>query len=632
MAGRATSNRPQDSHRESRDSSTSLPPNPAAELSTGPLPEAPLRHLLLDFFTRHWPRYLLAIAFLIGVAGLNLLLPWAIGATIDALRDGSLDHDALLTRLWWLVAAGLALYALRYAWRVALFGTAYRLGTEQRDAFHAKLTRLDPGFYQRHRTGDLMAHASQDIDAVEMAAAEGVLSSVDGAMTFVLVLGIMLFAIDVPLTLLALLPFPFMAWAFARISRRIGLRFRESLERFSDLNDQTQEAFAGIRMLRSHALLDDEARAFSKRAAAAERVDYRVQTLEAAFSPVVFLSLSMATLLTLGIGSWRYLQEAITLGQLTSFSLYLAQLIWPMFALGWCLNILQRGAAAARRLAIFHAAPEALQDTGTRDEVNDHSLRLEIKEFHYPGSQQRALGPISLEVAAGESLGIVGATGSGKSTLLRLLSRSWPLSDDQGTLTLGGHPASEYTLHAWRGQFSLVPQDPFLFALSVADNVALACPEASHARIHQALSAAAFDNDLARLPAGLDTMIGERGITLSGGQRQRLALARSLLTEAPILLLDDTLSAVDQVTERTLLTTLARLQHSERQGRRRTLIINSHRLSAVQRCQRILVLEDGRILEQGNHRTLLEARGAYWRLWQAQQADRDSDAPQGVRS
>lgn len=626
MAGREAPAAVQDATQNGDDVDTSQ-----TSLSNAPS-ATPLRSLLIAFFKRHWPRYLLAIVFLVGVAGLNLLLPWAIGATIDALRAGTLDREALMSRLLWLVGAGVGLYMLRYAWRVTLFGTAYQLGTEQRDAFHAKLTRLDPGFYQKHRTGDLMAHASQDIDAVEMAAAEGVLSSVDGAMTFVLVLGIMLIGIDIPLTLLALLPFPFMAWAFARISARIGERFRESLERFSDLNDQTQEAFAGIRMLRSHALLDDETAAFSQRAAAAEAVDYRVQKLEAAFDPVVFISLSVATLLTLGVGSWRYLDDAITLGQLTSFSLYLAQLIWPMFALGWCLNILQRGAAAARRLAMFHSAPEALQDTGTRHEVCDHSLRLEVSSFSYPGSQQCALGPLSLKIDAGESLGIVGATGSGKSTLLRLLSRSWPMTASQGRLELGGHEASEYSLSSWRPQFSLVPQDPFLFALSVADNVALARPEASHAEIRHALTAAAFDDDLRRLPDGLDTLIGERGITLSGGQRQRLALARSLLTEAPILLLDDTLSAVDQVTERTLLTTLARLQQPDTNGRRRTLIINSHRLSAVQACHNIVVLKEGSILEQGDHATLLAARGAYWHLWQVQQSRRDTDCPPGEHS
>lgn len=629
MAGRETSATVQDATQKSDDLGT---PHTLPDSSSGTPSTTPLRSLLIAFFKRHWPRYLLAIVFLIGVAGLNLLLPWAIGVTIDALRAGTLNREALMTRLLWLIGAGVGLYALRYAWRVTLFGTAYQLGTEQRDAFHAKLTRLDPGFYQHHRTGDLMAHASQDIDAVEMAAAEGVLSSVDGAMTFVLVLGIMLIGIDAPLTLLALLPFPFMAWAFARISTRVGERFRESLERFSDLNDQTQEAFAGIRMLRSHALLDDETTAFSRRAGAAEAVDYRVQKLEAAFDPVVFISLSVATLLTLSVGSWRYLEDAITLGQLTSFSLYLAQLIWPMFALGWCLNILQRGAAAARRLSVFHAAPEALQDNGLRDEVCDHSLRLEVNEFSYPGSQQRALGPLSLQVSAGESLGIVGATGSGKSTLLRLLSRSWPMTASQGQLALGGHEASEYTLSAWRPQFSLVPQDPFLFALSVADNVALARPGASHAEIRSALTAAAFDDDLRRMPDGLDTLIGERGITLSGGQRQRLALARSLLTDAPILLLDDTLSAVDQVTERALLTTLAQLQQPDITGRRRSLIINSHRLSAVQACQSILVLEDGCILEQGNHATLLAAQGAYWRLWQVQQASRETDRPAGEHS
>ncbi|WP_106476782.1 ABC transporter ATP-binding protein [Phytohalomonas tamaricis] len=569
-----------------------------------------LWRILNDFFARHRIAYLGAIICLFGVGLLNLALPWWIGNTIDALRANEITREVLFNRIGLLIAVGVGMYVLRYLWRVQLFGTSYKLGIELRDRYYAKLTRLDPGFFQSHRSGDLLARASQDIDAVETAAGEGVLSSIDGAMTLFLVLGVMIIGIDAPLALFALVPFPFMAWGFYRVAKRVQHDFGQSLQRFSQLNDRTQEALGGLRMLRQHSLVEAEIADFEKRAEAAAQADFEVQRMEARYDPVVFLALGAATLLTLSVGTWRYLDQAITLGQLTSFTLYLVQLIWPMFALGWCLNILQRGEAAARRLDDFFTEHEIIADHGTRQHVDNSDIAFEVQAFTYPQSTTATLEHINIIVPAGQTLGIVGTTGSGKSTLIRLLLRQYALA--QGEIRLGGHAIGEYTLTALRTAFAYVPQDPFLFAATLGENVALARPQASRDEILQALEDAAFSTDLAELPQGLETQIGERGITLSGGQRQRVALARALLSNAPILLLDDTLSAVDYATEQRLLTTLSK-------QRARTCLIVSHRLSAVAQADRIVVLEEGQAIESGDHASLLAMKGHYAGLWQHQQ-------------
>ncbi|WP_456268655.1 ABC transporter transmembrane domain-containing protein [Kushneria sp. AK178] len=569
-----------------------------------------LRRLLLDFLATHRRAYLLAITALLAVGLLNMALPWWAGRIIDALNEGRIDMPGLWRSAALLVAVALAMYGLRYLWRMLLFGASYRLGVALRDRFYEKLTRLDPGFFQQRRSGDLLARSTQDIDAVEVAAGEGVLSSVDGALTLVLVLAMMVIVIDAPLALIALIPFPFMAWGFYRIASRVQGYFGQSLTRFSDLNDRTQEAIAGLRLLRQHSLIEAEIEDFDRRAEAHARAHYQVQRMEARYDPVVFLALGTATLATIAAGSWRYLGGAITLGELTSFTLYLVQLIWPMFALGWCLNILQRGEAAARRLTEFFHERETIVDAGELTTVPSPAIDVAIESFTYPLSHTPALADLHLAIAPGASVGIVGATGSGKSTLIRLLLRQYPL--ESGSLHLGGQSLGDYRLDALRAMYAYVPQDPYLFAATLGENVALGVPEASDEAIRQALTAAAFGPDLDRLPEGLDTRIGERGVTLSGGQRQRVALARALLSPAPILLLDDTLSAVDQTTEQQLLETLA----AERE---RTCLIVSHRLSAVRHADHIVVLDQGRAVEQGRHDALLAQGGHYARLWQEQQ-------------
>ena len=286
-----------------------------------------------------------------------------------------------------------------------------------------------------------------------------------------------------------------------------------------------------------------------------------------------------------------------------------------MFAIGWCLNLLQRGEAGARRLEEVFAVTERIRDEGTQTPPDQADLSVYIPAFTYPQARQPALRDVVIDLPAGDTLGIVGATGSGKSTLLRLLLRQFPL--EQGCIRLGGVPLEDYRLADLRAQFAYVPQDPFLFARTLGENAALSRPDATAGEIREALDAAAFGTDLAALPQGLDTPVGERGLTLSGGQRQRVALARALLSPAPILLLDDTLSAVDTATEARLLRTLAGLQG-------RTTLIVSHRLSAVQHADEIIVLDQGSLVERGRHGELLAASGLYARLWNLQQAEEAS--------
>ena len=577
-----------------------------------------LYRLVAQFLRRHWFAYAVSGAMLLGIALLNVWIPRQIGRVVDQLVANRLVGWSLVLELGWLVAAGAVVYGLRVAWRLELYAAAYRLGVELRERLYARLTLQGADFYLHQRTGNLMALATNDIDAVEMAAGEAMLAGFDGTLTLVLVVAAMSLGIDVRLAAAALLPFPLMALSFWWISRHVHEASRRSLDRFGALNDHVQETLSGVRTVRALGLQARSEAQFSGLAAGAAEASLSAQRWEATYEPAVGFTLSAATALTLGVGGWLVWQGQLTVGQLTSFSLYLGQLIWPMFAAGWVLSLVQRGKAAWGRLQPVLDTPLSVDDHGSIAQVTLGPLAAQGVRFHYPGQARPALDGVSFELAAGRTLGLVGATGAGKSTLLRLLLRHH--APQAGSLRWAGVDLQDYTLAALRAGIAWVPQEAFLFSASVAENLALARPGATREQIVEAAQLAAVHEDILRLPQGYDTPVGERGVTLSGGQRQRVALARALLTDAPLLLLDDTLSAVDTDTEARI------LEHLRRSRAGRTTIIVSHRLSAVADADQVVVLRDGHVAEQGGHAALLAANGWYARQWRYQQLEASLDA------
>ncbi|HLT63544.1 MAG TPA: ABC transporter transmembrane domain-containing protein [Pseudohongiella sp.] len=566
------------------------------------------------YFRAKWRRYLTASLLLLAVDVMELSIPWLVGRLIDQVLASSLTPQRLGGYVLGVAALGLMIYIMRFLWRQFLFSASFQLAELLRQQVYRHLTQMAPGFFNHHRTGDLMARATNDVTAVEMTAGEGVLSALDGLVTGVLVLIVMVVFISWELTLIALLPFPFMAWFFYRISARLHDSFRDAQERFSDLNDRVQESVSGIRMIRAFGREQREDEDFMLVADRAAEANMRVAATDSLYDPAIFITVGMSFLLSIGMGAWLITQNVISLGQLTSFTMYLGFLVWPMFAYGWLLNIVERGSAAYARISALLDAQSPVSDTGTLEQSSRHDIHWIIGEFSYPGAGAPALCNIDLYLPQGSLLGVVGATGSGKSTLINLLLRHY--DHEQVRVELGGHALSEYSLQALRSMIAVVPQDAFLFTASIAENIALGRPDASMDEIREVARLASVEQDILRFPAAYNTLVGERGVTLSGGQKQRIAIARALLLDAPILVLDDALSAVDVSTERKI------LDHLKQARKGRTTIVLCHRLSAVEDADHIVVLGHGEIREQGTHQTLLQSRGWYARMIDYQKLER----------
>ena len=567
------------------------------------------------FFRANWQRYLLTVTILCLIAIVQTKVPALIGSMIDTVVHAKANvavWPQFQPQLLTLLAIGLLVYILRYVWRVALYGAAYKLGYLLRQRLYQHYLAMDQHFYQQHRTGELMAHVSNDIQAVEMTAGEGILTLVDSIFMGCLVLGIMITQYSLPLTLISLLPLPIMAFLVARIGREIHHAFGKAQAAFGEVNNIAHENMSGLRTLRLFAAEQYAEQQMQHRAEQANQANLQVAREDAKFEPVIYLCIGSAYLLAISGGSWLVWQHQLTIGQLTSFSLYLGQLIWPMFAIAWLFNILERGNAAYQRIQTVLNTKAQLTSGMTEKPATPGDIDIHLERFESDNGIA-LLQQINLRIQPGELVGIVGPTGAGKSTLLKLIQRfADPL---QGHISLQQKPLPEWSLADLRQQFAYVPQEPYLFSLSVADNIALGRPDATMEQVMAAAKLAELDRDIQGLPQGYQTPVGERGITLSGGQKQRLALARAWLTQRPYLLLDDALSAVDAKTASRILHNLQSTSHNM------TLLMVTHRLQGLEHADQILVLEQGEQRELGGHQTLLEQNGWYAKTWRYQQLE-----------
>ena len=556
-------------------------------------------------------RYIIGILALSLVSVFNLIPPKVIGNIVDKIEAGNLTNSQLFINIIYLVLAAFIMYGLRYVWRVYIFGAAYNLGRILRFRLFQHFTKMSPSFYQKYRTGDLMAHATNDVNAVVMVAGGGVMSAVDASITALVTLFTMIFLISAKLTLIAVIPLPFLAYATNKLGEKNHQSFKEAQESFSDLNNKVQESVSGIRVTKSFGYGNDEINSFGETNKKVFSKNIIASKYNALFDPMVLVFVGLSYTLTLIFGGIFISRGEISVGNLVTFVTYLDMLVWPLQAIGWLFNIGQRGDVSYTRIEKLLAEENDVVEKENTIPADNGRLEYNINSFSYVGEE--TLSDIKFAIDKGQTLGIVGVTGSGKTTLLKLLLREYDVED--GSIYLNNHNIKDYKLNDLRSLIGYVPQDQALFAMSIKENIRFADSKYTDKQVEDITKVCGLYDDIVNMTDGFDTIIGERGVSLSGGQKQRMAMSRALIMNPEILILDDSLSAVDAKTEHLILENLK----EERSGK--TTIITAHRLSAIVHADLIIVMDNGKIIERGTHDQLIAQDGWYKETYNTQQLE-----------
>ncbi|HIZ53261.1 MAG TPA: ATP-binding cassette domain-containing protein [Candidatus Enterococcus avicola] len=566
------------------------------------------------FFKEEKKHYIIGVLSLMVVAIVQLVPPKVIGIIIDKIAEDRVDLNSVLLWVGLLLLSAVAQYTFRFIWRTNIWGSAARLERSLRRQLFQHFTQMDHLFYQKFRTGDLMAHATNDLSAIQNVAGAGILTFADSIITGGMTIIAMIIFVDWRLTLIALIPLPLLAVASRVLGSKLHDAFRSSQAAFSDINDKAQESITGMKVIKTFGQEKEDIAEFNTKVNQAIKKNGRVNFLEALFDPTITIIIGLSYVLTMIVGGQFILKDVVTVGQLVTFVSYIGMLVWPMFAIGRLFNVLERGNASYDRVSdLLKEKTHIVEAFNARKSPAKGSISIDIEAFIYPNAEVAALKNINVTINEGDVLGIVGKTGAGKTTLLKLLMREY--DNYEGNITFDKDDIKHYTLDALLQSIGYVPQDHFLFSMNIADNIRFADPMLSQEKVEEAADLAAIHQDIEQFTEGYETMVGERGVSLSGGQKQRISIARALITNPELLILDDALSAVDAKTEEGILSKLK--QHRQN----KTTIITAHRLSSVMHAQEILVLDEGRITERGTHEQLLAAKGWYQKMWEKQQLE-----------
>ena len=567
--------------------------------------------LVKGFFKDNWLNYVFGILALIVVDVLQLLIPGVISNIVDSLNENLATPGFVGEAVLKIVLLAIGMFLFRFVWRLFIVRSARKFEYETLNTLFSKVVSLTPGFFDRMKSGDIMARFTNDLRSVRMMMGPAVVVSVDAVFMTGLTVYFMGTKVNWKLTVIALIPLLFLIPLARYFGAHIHKRFERVQSSFSALSGFTEEMVSGTRIVKSFSVFENMDKLFSEKAKRNLIENIKVVRIWGIFGPMVQLVASSAFLLSLFIGGRMVIKGSITLGEFIAFNTYIGMLIWPMMAYGWLMNIVQRGKASLKRLGlILNAVPEVKEPKKPVHVEKVEEIVIEDLTYSYPQSGREVLKGINMVFRKGEMVGIVGTVGSGKSTVAKLIAKLYPV--ERGKIFINGVDINDIPSKDVRDKIAYVPQDPFLFSDTIKNNLMLGGNEKEDEEIIEALKLSAVWEDVQKFPKGLETEVGERGVTLSGGQKQRVTIARALLRDADVFIFDDCLSSVDPETEEKIIRTI------RDKLKDKLLIVITHRLKVLVRAERIYVLDDGKLVESGSHEELMKNNGLYKRMFERQ--------------